>query len=314
MGDGSPSPFASYILRELSGHKKKVYTLGWNCNGRKLASGSLDYCVRIWSIEPHSQVKPERSEAEFKGHVDSVVNLAWKPTHPDQLASASGDKTVRFWDIKNSKSGATVNTGAPNIFLTWHPEGNLVAVGNKENTISIVDVRKYRILKQHKFNHEVNEIAWDASGKYFLTTTGDGAVEILSYPNMDFCRSLQAHSSSCYCMALSKDHKYLATGGADALVSLWQLSDLTCITTFTRMDQPVRTLSFSHDSRYLAYAGEDPLVEVVDIQGGGLVYQYTCKLINDSVAWNPVHPVLAFAGDETKEGNGTIGILAPPKS
>jgi WD40 repeat protein len=37
----------SLTSRELIGHKKRVYTVDWNCKGNKLASGSVDNTIRV---------------------------------------------------------------------------------------------------------------------------------------------------------------------------------------------------------------------------------------------------------------------------
>ncbi len=41
-------------------------------------------------------------ELELKDHTDSVDGVSWSPTHPDLLATASADKTVRVWDLRGT--------------------------------------------------------------------------------------------------------------------------------------------------------------------------------------------------------------------
>lgn len=52
----------------------------------------------------------QSKDVTFRGHGDSVDQLCWHPKHPDQLVTASGDKTIRLWDARTNKSVATVNT------------------------------------------------------------------------------------------------------------------------------------------------------------------------------------------------------------
>ena len=58
-----------------------------------------------------------------RGHTDSVDQLRWHPTHPDLLATASGDKSVRVWDSRSAKCVATVPTKGENINIDWSPDG-----------------------------------------------------------------------------------------------------------------------------------------------------------------------------------------------
>lgn len=63
-------------------------------------------------------------------------------------------------------------------------------------------------------------------------------------------------------------HRYLATGGGDATVTLWDLEDVVCTRTWAHMDHPVRALSMSSDSKYLAFASELGELEVLSIETG----------------------------------------------
>eukprot|EP00798_Chlamydomonas_sp_ICE-L_P031978 gene31978-33904_t len=86
--------------------------------------------------------------------------------------------------------------------------------------------------------------------------------------------------------------------------------------TFVRMDQPVRSVSFSPCSQYLAFSSEDSLVEVVNVQTGATMMSLTPRAtFSDSVVWNPVYPLFAYADEreDNRERTGVISIWAPPK-
>lgn len=38
-------------IKEVSAHTAKVHSVGWNCDGRKLASGSFDKTVAVLSLD-----------------------------------------------------------------------------------------------------------------------------------------------------------------------------------------------------------------------------------------------------------------------
>lgn len=44
--------FKSYNkFKEYSGHSSKVHSVGWSCDGRRLASGSFDKSVCIYTLD-----------------------------------------------------------------------------------------------------------------------------------------------------------------------------------------------------------------------------------------------------------------------
>jgi WD40 repeat protein len=85
---------------------------------------------------------------------------------------------VRIWDARTSKCVQAIETRGENINIRWSPDGQHIAVGDKEDNISLIETRKGKALKSIKFGHEVNEMAWDPMGHLFLLATGNGAVDV----------------------------------------------------------------------------------------------------------------------------------------
>ena len=51
---------------------------------------------------------------------------------------------------------------------------------------------------------------------------------------------------------MSPNENYIVVGGSDACCSIWDLRDLICVQTLTRLDYPIRTISFSHCGNLIA--------------------------------------------------------------
>jgi len=315
-------------VREYASHRKKVHTVAWNCSGTKLASGSVDTSVRVWTIDEGGRA----SDVELKGHSDSVDQLRWDPKNEHLLGTASGDKTVRIWDARTSKCVHAIETRGENINIRWSPDGQHLAVGDKEDNISIIETRKCKALRTMKFPHEVNEMAWDPSGRLFFLTTGAGNVDVFSFVDLlkpppappkpgdgsaapAPAATLTGHTANCYCLEFSPSGERFAVGGADALVSLWDVKELACVATFARLEWPVRTLSFSHDSSYIAAGSEDPLIDVAHVATGKQALAVPVKAPSNSIAFHPKRMLLAFAGDDKDKmgrDEGSLRILGFP--
>lgn len=138
-------------IKEQKAHTSKVHSVSWNCSGSRLASGSFDKTVAIFTLDRDRLNK----ENTFKGHQGSVDQLCWHATNPDLLSTASGDKTCRIWDVRIGKTASVINTKGDNINITWAPDGKTIAVGNKEDLITFIDTRTNKIRAEEQFNFEV---------------------------------------------------------------------------------------------------------------------------------------------------------------
>uniref|UniRef100_A0A1B6GJ84 Uncharacterized protein n=3 Tax=Proconiini TaxID=565685 RepID=A0A1B6GJ84_9HEMI len=284
-------------IREYPAHSSKVHSVGWSCDGRRLASGSFDKCVTIFSLDRDRMNK----EFTFRGHGGSVDQVCWHASNPELLSTASGDKSVRIWDARYQKCAATINTKGENINITWSPDGNTIAVGNKEDLVTFIDSRTYKIKAEEQFNFEVNEISWNNQSSLFFLTNGQGCIHILSYPELELQHVLKAHPGTCICIEFDPLGRYFATGSADALVSLWDVDELACVRTFSRLDWPVRTISFSHDGQLLASASEDLVIDIAEVETGAKVGDIPVEAATFTVAWHPKMYLLAYACDDKEQ-------------
>ncbi|KAM8907765.1 THO complex subunit 3 [Spinachia spinachia] len=300
--------------REFPAHTAKVHSVAWSCDGRRLASGSFDKTASVFVLEKDRLVK----ENNYRGHSDSVDQLCWHPTNPDLFVTASGDKTIRIWDVRTTKCIATVNTKGENINICWSPDGQTIAVGNKDDVVTFIDAKTHRSRAEEQFKFEVNEISWNNDNDMFFLTNGNGCINVLSYPELKPIQSINAHPSNCICIKFDPTGKYFATGSADALVSLWNVEELVCVRCFSRLDWPVRTLSFSHDGKMLASASEDHFIDIAEVETGEKLWEVQCDSPTFTVAWHPKRPLLAYACDD-KEGKydnnreaGTVKLFGLP--
>uniref|UniRef100_A0A0A9Y7W3 THO complex subunit 3 n=1 Tax=Lygus hesperus TaxID=30085 RepID=A0A0A9Y7W3_LYGHE len=281
-------------IKEYQGHSSKVHSVGWSCDGSRLASGSFDKAVTVFALERDKLTK----EHTFRGHGGSVDQLCWHSSNSDLLATASGDKTVRVWDVRTQKCVTTVNTRGENINITWSPNGGTIAVGNKEDLISFIDTRMYKIRVEKQFSFEVNEIKWNLNTTLFFLTSGQGSIHVLSFPDLKLQYVAKAHPGTCICIEMDPTGKYFATGSADALVSLWDVRDIACVRVFTRLDWPVRTLSFSYDGALIASASEDLFIDISEVETGQLVADVPVEAPTFTVSWHPKQYLLAYACDD----------------
>jgi YD repeat-containing protein len=117
--------------------------------------------------------------------------------------------------------------------LKWNAAGNLLAVGMPDATVLIFDVEKrkqVRIMRGH--TNRVSSLSWSSAT---LTSAGaSGAIMNSDVREKKHVMSMMEYHSKEVCgLAWSREHDYLASGGADHLVALWDHRYASCAALWT---------------------------------------------------------------------------------
>jgi len=99
-------------------------------------------------------------------------------------------------------------------------------------------------------------------------------------------------------LALSPTGRYLATGGSDALITLWDTEDWVCRRTLGAMVGSVRSVGFSWDGAYVVGGSDEGNgLEIAHVETG----EYVCRVETSApplcVAWHPSRYWVAYSGD-----------------
>jgi len=292
----------------------KVHTIDWNVDGSRLASGSLDKSIVIFAYDGKGSMAKDRT---YREHGEEINQLAWHPSIAHHVATASADRLVKIFDTRTDRSSTTIETKGENINLAWSPDGSTLAVGNKDDLITFIDVKTSKIIREEQFRYEVNEVSWDRTGNLFAMTTGHGSVVFFDAPGiqkekdkpLEELHCLLAHTGNCICLEFDASGKYFAVGAADASASIWDVAQLACLTVLTRIEWAVRDLSFGCQSQLLALASEDPYIEIAKVDTGERVYALKCDAQTLAVAWHPKASVLAYIQDDDSGSVRLFGVL-----
>ncbi|GAW19211.1 hypothetical protein ANO14919_086950 [Xylariales sp. No.14919] len=140
------------VIPLFRGHTAAVLDTDWNpFNDRVIASASDDAKVMLWQVpqgfslltdaEEPSDVAPS---AKLTGHSRKVGQVLFNPAAENILASASGDLTIKLWDIS---TGSAVHTlKHPDIVqsLSWNADGTMLATTSRDKKLRMWDVRQER--------------------------------------------------------------------------------------------------------------------------------------------------------------------------
>ncbi|KAG6832187.1 hypothetical protein H0H92_004919 [Tricholoma furcatifolium] len=96
-----------------------------------------------------------------------------------------------------------------------------------------------------------------------LTHHSEHSLRILDYPSLKLRESPAAHVGGCLAVALDPRGRYLASGGFDSIVNMFDLNDWICARTITVSENAINALSFSHDGEYLAIANAGSCIDIL---------------------------------------------------
>ncbi|BCR82864.1 WD repeat-containing protein [Aspergillus chevalieri] len=322
-----------------------IRTLAWNPTGQLIATGSADRTLRIWNPERPAV----RYSTDLRGHSAGVEKVLFHPVRESELASCSTDGTVRFWDVRSKTCVSRLDVGGEAFTLSWSADGSVLMVGRKDDTLIPVSVESpssptmlidgvtsngfprdgkttYTALESHPQPIQTNATTFShhiptptASDLHLFATTGEGTVKIMSYPSFDILHTLHAHTSACLSIALAPTGRYLAIGGSDALISLWDTTDWICKRTVSSNNGgAVRGVSWSFDGRFLCGACDEAGcggngIEIFHAETGESVYTVPVGGSSNTgipaVAWHPSRYWLAYSTTNDGPGSGGAGGL-----
>ncbi|KAJ6446498.1 peptidoglycan binding domain-containing protein [Purpureocillium lavendulum] len=132
------------------GHTASVLDTDWSpFNDSIVASASEDGKVFIWEVPDDFTLYTDAEEivdvapvSKLGGHSRKVGQVLFNPSAENVLASASGDFTVKLWDVNTGQSPLTLRHGDIVQSLSWSAAGNMLVTTSRDKKIRVWDVRQ----------------------------------------------------------------------------------------------------------------------------------------------------------------------------
>jgi WD40 repeat protein len=259
---------------EISEREKQVMTV--TSGQRKVEEA--DVLVNIQTI-PKPSTAPSLLRSEevnfqliitLKGHNSLVSSVTFSPDGKF-LASGSGDRTVKVWEVGSWTEVATLRGHNDWVrSVTFSPDGKFLASGSWDKTVKVWEVRSWgevATLRGHRgwwaFGG-VFSVAFSPDGKFLASGSADGTVKVWEVGSWREVATLKGYGDYVLSVSFSPDGKFLASG-SNKTIRVWKVGVWGEITTFRGHDDWVRSVTFSPDGKFLASGGDDITVKVWEV-------------------------------------------------
>jgi WD40 repeat protein len=200
-------------------------------------------------------------EPSFEGHTATVNAIAFSDDGY-QAASASDDRTIRFWHIPSGRALGTLNSPAEVYAVAFSTDGKYLISAGRDRLVRLWDLKKreqMRVFKGH--TDSVRAVAFSRDGKYAVSGGDDRTVRVWDLTGQKESVDMVGHSNAITSVAWSRDGSKILSGSRDGTVRWWDVQKHQ-ILTLEGHAGPVLCVALSPDAKWALSGGNDKTVRL----------------------------------------------------
>lgn len=251
LPDGPPG-----LVHTFQGHIESVHCATFSPDGTQALSGTTKGgTVCLWDIESGKLAR------DYDLPMNWCTSIVFLPDGKQAALASSPDGSIRILDLTTGATIQTIRQGRDGYatVLTRTGDGEkLLAISPK--VASVWEVGTWRKLSQCAINipSKISARVVSTDARYALIGDASGNLSLRELASGRHIRSVKAHNSELFSVAISPDGKRIASGGEDGTIVLSDLETGAEIRRFVGHRSAVHCVTFSPDGRTVLSSGGSP--------------------------------------------------------
>jgi hypothetical protein len=248
------------------GHTGEVWDAVISPDGRRLASASFDYTIKLW------HTATGLLERTLDGHEARAYSVGFDK-EGTRLVSASADGTAIIWDVATGKALHVLRGHKDNVrCAAFSFDGNIVVTASWDGTLRVWnagDGRLFRVCDARV--GWATRVAFGPDSRWVAVGGSLGRAELWDVYSGQVVQAFDRKLGPILSVAFSPDGSRIATTNnalGIGVVTVWDAVSGREILEFEVKSGLIERVTFSPDGRRLATSGWDGVVRLMDASTG----------------------------------------------
>lgn len=208
-------------------------------------------------------------QEKLTAHSSTVYCVAFSPDGK-QLATCSGDRTFKVWNVLTGKLAWSQDAHASTVrSVTFSPDGKYIATGSYDRSIKLWSVSARKLIRTMTgHTSSVRIIDFSPDGKLLASSGSEATVRLWDVATGKSLHTLTGHTQTVRSVAFRRDGKLLASSSSDKSVRLWNVKTGKQLMVLNGHTSSARSVAFSPDMRTLVSGSLDNTVRLWDVLSG----------------------------------------------
>ncbi|CAJ1417793.1 unnamed protein product [Effrenium voratum] len=148
------------------------------------------------------------------------------------------------------------------LYLCWSPDSKNIALSNRNDQIYMLSLKTakgencLRLGSSKNMTTEVNQMVYSPNGESLWVASGGnpGKLQIFSSKSLQHPeQSVPGHNWTAISLACDPTGKYICSGGADGLITVWEPHQPMCLRCFLHPGQVITNVDFNYTGSLIAW-------------------------------------------------------------